>query len=219
MNKDTHEGENVVLLHGILRTRFSMSMLGRKLTKAGFNVINIGYSNHKFSLEQIADYVHAKLERKHLTNGPIHFVGFSMGGLVIRAYLQAYPPQRLGRVVMIGTPNHGSEVADHLVHRGWYRMLFGVSGAQLVTRAEVRKNLLVNASDFELGVIAGNRSFFPAMGWKFLGEHDGKVSVESTKLPGMKDHIVLPLSHSFLAVNARVYAQVAHFLKQGGFSR
>ena len=71
----------------------------------------------------------------------------------------------------------------------------------------------------ELGVIAGNRWLNPFFLPWFKGESDGTVSVASTRLAGMRDHIVMPHSHTGIIARGAVAAQVLHFLREGKFNR
>ncbi len=140
-----------------------------------------------------------------------------MGGLVIRAYLHRYKPQNLGRVVMIGTPNQGSEVADFLQTRKLYRMLYGPAGQQLITDQSGFMHHF-GAVDYEVGVIAGNRPV-DLISSRIIGKaNDGKVSIDSTKLSGMKDHVIVPSSHTFFPSNPHMLMQTLEFLKQGKFT-
>ena len=114
--------EGVVILHGIFRTHRSMRGLARHLEKEGYAVCNIRYPSTRKTINDLADHIHAEVtafsEAKKL-----HFVGYSMGGLLIRAYLDRYQIASLGRVVMLGTPNAGSEVADFIGNWKFYRWL------------------------------------------------------------------------------------------------
>ena len=124
----------VVLLHGISRTSRSFRRMQTMAEAAGFATLNIGYASRHKPLETLADDIHPAIARfAASTEGPVHFVGHSMGGLLTRVYLARYRPARLGRVVMLGTPNGGSEIADRLKHLIAYRAFFGPAGQQLGT--------------------------------------------------------------------------------------
>jgi triacylglycerol esterase/lipase EstA (alpha/beta hydrolase family) len=89
---------------------------------AGFTTLNFGYASRRKTLETLADDIHPAIQRfADTTGGSIHFAGHSMGGLLARVYLTKYRPKRLGRVVMLGTPNGGSEIADRLKQFPPYR--------------------------------------------------------------------------------------------------
>ncbi len=146
-----------------------------------------------------------------------------MGGLVIRAYLKRHRPSRLGRVVMLGTPNQGSEIADMLKNFAPYRWLYGPAGQQLITEQTSVRDLFIPV-DYDLGIIAGNRPFDLFCSWvigrgKTDKANDGKVSVASTRLDGMSDHIVLPTNHTVMPADAAVMRQAVHFLHNGRFDR
>src|ERR1700758_1518490 len=107
--------DGVVILHGIFRTRRSMAKLTRFLEENGYKTLNLGYPSTRKSIEEIVEHIHpAVQEFSSGIRGKLHFVGYSMGGLVIRRYLYCFRPKNLGRVVMLGAPNHGSEAADFI---------------------------------------------------------------------------------------------------------
>jgi len=141
-----------------------------------------------------------------------------MGGLLARVYLARYQPKRLGRVVMLGTPNGGSEIADRLKHFGAYRVFFGPAGQQLGTRRDADSDALLPRVDYPVGIIAGNRSIYPITSVMLPKPHDGRVSVQNTRLDGMADHIVIGASHPWLVRNAEAIAQTIAFLKNGQFT-
>lgn len=207
--------DGILLFHGIARTRYSLWGMARFLRAQGFIVHSLGYPSMTRSLEQIVDAIHPEVERFiDSVPGKIHFVGFSMGGLVIRHYLMRHRPEKLGRVVMLGTPNHGSEVADYLEKWPVFRWLYGPAGQQLVTHRKLTHDVI----DYELGIIAGSGSIDP-IGSRIIGvPNDGKVSIESTKLAGMKEHAVMPHSHTFLPTRKPVWQMVANFIKDGKFA-
>lgn len=209
--------DGVILLHGIFRTHRNMAKLARFLEKSGYKVLNLGYPSTKLRIEAIAQHIHPQVSRFLAeVTGKVHFVGFSMGGLVVRAYLHRFRPGNLGRVVMLGTPNKGSEVADTLKDWRLYRKYFGPGGQQLVTNLENRDELFGKV-DYELGIIAGNRTIDPISSFLIGKPNDGKVSIESTKLEGMKEHIVIGTFHTIFPNTRAAWKQTLHFLKEGRF--
>jgi pimeloyl-ACP methyl ester carboxylesterase len=142
-----------------------------------------------------------------------------MGGLLARVYIARYRPTRLGRVVMLGTPNSGSEIADRLKHIGAYRAWFGPAGPQLVTQRDATIAAMFPPVDYPVGIIAGNRSVDPIMSAFLPKPHDGRVSVENTRLDGMADHIIVGTSHPWLIRNGRAIEQTITFVRDGSFRR
>lgn len=209
----------VVLLHGISRSSRIMLRLEKALTDEGYLVRNLDYPSVTYSLETLAELVVRDIQSDMMNEGqPLHFVGHSMGGILIRLILRDHRPNNLGRVVMLATPNTGSPVADFMLRFRYYRRSFGPAGQQIGTDLNAIHHSLPSAENYECGVIAGNRSKDPWFSWfLFRGPNDGKVSVENTKLDGMKDFTVLPISHSALPKNSKVIKLVQRFLKSGHF--
>lgn len=205
----------VVLLHGIFRTHHSMAGMAKFLERQGFSVLNLSYPSTRHDLETLADIIHPSIEQFAIgLEEKIHFVGYSMGGLLIRTYLHKFRPPKLGRVVMVGTPNSGSEVADFI--RGWplYKKVYGPAGQQLITDQSAFQHLF-GEIDYELAVIAGSRSIDPVSSYIIGKPNDGKVSIDSTRLNGMKGHKVLPASHTFFPSNRRMWNAALGFLQTG----
>ncbi|MCB1558012.1 MAG: alpha/beta fold hydrolase [Alphaproteobacteria bacterium] len=213
--------EKVFLLHGIALNRFSLLFLEKRLRKSGFEAEAISYPSTKHSLDDLAQWFYAKyLAPDVLQNfDRIHFVGHSMGGLVIRRALHNYrdqlPADKIGRVVMLGTPNGGSEIADFLQKFIPFRKLYGPAGAELTTH---HQKSLQAPLYYEAGAIAGtSRWLYPLASIWIKGDHDGRVSVKSTKLPDLKDHMVINASHTFMIYRGRTARLVISFLKNGQF--
>jgi len=208
----------VVLLHGIAGRSLMMRPLEKKLQRAGFATLNIDYESRKKPLELLAEDIRPAIAEfaAHL-DGSVHFVTHSMGGLLARVLIDRHRPARLGRVVMLGTPNGGSEIADRLQNVGLYRSYFGPAGLQLVTTKDVTLASLPPA-DYEIGVIAGNR-FLDPIGALFLlpWPNDGRVSVESCKLAEMADYTTVKASHMGLLVHPTSSRQTIAFLRDGQF--
>lgn len=209
--------EGVVLLHGIFLSNRSMALLARRLRKAGFAVLNVDYPSTRKPVAELADGIHWQVAAFAETVEKVHFVGFSMGGLLIRAYLTTHKPENLGRVVMLGTPNHGSHFADWLGDFAPYRHLYGPAGQQLGTNPDLLGGLF-GVVDYELGIVAGQTRLDPLANRIFTQPHDGKVSVESTKLEGMTDHRVVSSGHTLLIYRPSVAKLVTAFLREGGFT-
>ncbi|RUM07304.1 esterase/lipase family protein [Rhizobium chutanense] len=213
--------DTVILFHGIARTRRSMQKLANFLSGNGYRVVNVGYPSTRLSIGDLVDIVRPEIDgaAKAAGEGHVHFVGYSMGGLIIRAFLRNDRPANLGRVVMVGTPNNGSQVADFLKDWPLYRTFYGPAGQQLITEQTAMTELF-GTVDYELGIIAGNRTIDPVSSL-IIGRrvpNDGKVSVESTRLDGAAAHIVIPANHTFLPVNKTMWSQTLSFLKDGRFT-
>jgi pimeloyl-ACP methyl ester carboxylesterase len=197
-----------------------MEKIEKALAQTGYNAINIDYASRKKTIEALVEDIDAVLKESRIGGEKkVHFIGYSMGGLVIRAYIAKHRPANLGRVVMLAVPNQGSEVADALKDSALYRRVYGPAGQELVTD-QARFKKLFGDIDYDIGVIAGDRSIDPLSSLLFLpGKDDGKVSIERTKIDGMKDHIVLHTTHTFIMKNDDVIRQALHFLKHGAFER
>lgn len=219
-NKDMPR-DLVILLHGIMRSKADMLPLTALLRAQGYDAVNILYPSRTKSLEEITDFVHEKItkSKKYSPDKVMHFVTHSMGGIIARYYIATRRPAHLGRVVMLGPPNTGSEFADFMnenkILGPVFKAVFGPAGQQLVTGYKH----IDTAIDYPLGVIAGNASINPLAPWVLDGEHDGIVPVERTRIEGMADHIVLHTSHSLMMFNPGVMAQVVTFLDKGKFKR
>jgi pimeloyl-ACP methyl ester carboxylesterase len=218
-NQSSAALDGVVLLHGISRSSRSFRRMQTAAEVAGFVTLNIDYASRRQALERLAEDIHPAIQRfADATDGSIHFVGHSMGGLLARVYLTKYRPKRLGRVVMLGTPNGGSEIADRLKDFLPYRAWFGPAGQQLGTQRDATLAMLPPV-DYPVGIVAGNRSVYPISSVFLPKPHDGRVSVENTKLEGMADHIVIGASHPWLPRNALAIGQTIAFLRDGRFKR
>lgn len=214
------KADYVVLLHGLARSTWSMKRLEWSLSRRGFRVRNIGYPSTRLSIQEVAERFLAPAlhERTPDRQVSIHFVTHSLGGIVLRQYLRCHPLANLGRVVMLAPPNQGSELADRLKHRLFYRLLFGPSGQQLGTDlASLPRQL--GPAGFELGVIAGDRCWTPCFAAWIPKPHDGTVSVQSTQLSGLKDFLVVHHSHTWMMWRKAVVLGVIQFLATGRFGQ
>jgi len=137
---------------------------------------------------------------------------------LVRQYLAEHGVKILKYVVMLGPPNKGSEVVDKLQKVPGFHFVNGDAGMQLGTGKLSVPNTLGSA-DFNVGVIAGNKSVNWILSSLIPGKDDGKVSIASTKLEGMNDHIEMSVTHPFMMKSDAVIDQVVFYLKYGKFER
>lgn len=208
----------VVLLHGLNRSWRAMQPMAEALREAGFSTANVDYPSQAGTVEILAPMAvnTGLLECRQAGAERIHFVTHSIGGILLRYEHQIAPIHDLGRVVMLAPPNQGSEVID--VTRNWptTELFAGEAGMQLGTD---ENSILTQLGpvDFELGVIAGTGSINFVMSAMLPEPNDGKVSVESTRVEGMDDFLVVGNSHHYITESDAVIRNTRAFLLTGRF--
>ena len=211
--------ECVILLHGLGRSRASMDKMARALHGIGYAVSNVGYPSRSAPIESLATPTIERGLANCRSNGAskVHFVTHSLGGILVRYYLKDHEVPQLGRVVMLAPPNQGSEAADIYRRFIGFRLLNGDAGFQLGTDS-ASVPLSLGRAEFDVGVIAGDRTIDPITSLMLPNPDDGKVSVASTRLEGMRDFIVVHRSHAFIMRANEAIRQTAHFLETGRFT-
>ena len=218
----------VILLHGLHHAPFIMRPLAKRLQAQGLVTQQYGYRSLRDGIKINSARLNSWLEKHYRSDQPIDLVGHSLGGLIIRDFVVDYPKWQIGRCVTLGTPHLGSVCADYIsrfapaiVGRSYTAALDG-------TVAPLPEHII-------LGVIAGNQPF--GLGQFVLRYHnhklrqqhspqldeylihDGTVYLKETKLAAAADHLILPVSHTVMLVNADVAEQTAYFLANGCFKR
>jgi len=210
----------VILLHGLGRTPLSMLPLKFTLDLAGYRTVNQGYPSLVQPIEELADTHVAEALAKCAAapDAPVHFVGHSLGGILVRQYLQDHDVPDGSRMVMLGPPNHGSELVDEFADEPWFTVM-GPAALQLGTGTD---SLPANLEpvNLQIGIIAGTRTSFDALllqSAPLPEPNDGKVSLDSAGLPEMQDFLVVDETHTFILTDGDVLEQVVAFLANGRF--
>lgn len=209
----------VVLLHGLARTSASLNKMEQALVEDGYSTANLSYPSRNHPIEELAKIaIDPGLEkcRESADTEKIHFVTHSLGGILVRQYLSVDDIDELGRVVMLGPPNQGSAAADKMRGLPGFDWINGPAGKQL-GKGENSVPLKLGPADFELGVIAGNRTIDPLTSAVLENPDDGRVSVKDTRLEGMDDFVIVRHSHAFMMRKRTTIELTKRFLRTGQF--
>jgi pimeloyl-ACP methyl ester carboxylesterase len=218
------KGSAVLVLHGLGRTRGAMASLCRYLAEqGGYSVVNIQYPGTRQSIAASAGQLASII--RHLDGiDQVDLVGHSLGNLVVRHYLADQsgerpgrgPDPRLHRMVMLGPPNHGASMATLLADNALFKAVTGQPGQEL-GRLWPWEDAELATPRFEFGIIAGGRGARQGFNPLIPGDNDGLISVETTRLGGAADFLVVPALHAQLHNDPRVWALVLRFLRFGCF--
>lgn len=210
--------ECVALLHGLWRTEDSMNRLADALADAGYAVNNVAYDSTRHPIAVLAADAVPRAVEGCGEASRIHFVTHSMGGILLRHYLEHADIDRMGHVVMLAPPNQGSEVVDRYRDLPGFSWFGGPAGLQLGTGEDSVPRSL-GPVHFDVGIIAGTQTINPVLSLSLPGPDDGKVSVAGTRVTGMNDHLELPVTHVFMMRDDDVIAQVLFYMANGRFER
>jgi hypothetical protein len=212
-------GRCVVLLHGLARTSSSMSNLGDALRKEGYSVALVDYPSRNHPIQVLSNLAVDTGVQSCRKNGNtrIYFVTHSLGGILVRAYLNEHVIPELERIVMLAPPNHGSAVVDNVRDVPGVVWLNGPAFLELGTD-EQSVPLALGEIKADTAVIAGTRSINPILSTFLEHPDDGKVSVESARLEGMCAMLVIAVSHPFIMDDEVAIKQTLAYLNTGEFS-
>lgn len=200
-----------ILLHGLQGRPAVMAPMAVALAEAGYVVFNAGYPSTRASIEDLADYILPRALAA-CPEGPVHVVGHSMGGLLFRHW--QHKTDRVARLVLIGTPNAGSELVDAFADWPLYQRLMGPAAQEMGTGGIVRG---LAAPKAQTAVIIGTKTRSLLSSVIIPGRDDGRVSVASANLPEAVARLYVPVDHNRLPYHPAVIAQVVRFLQTGRF--
>jgi len=210
----------VVLLHGLRGSSTDFQKMDKVLLEHGFNVCRIDYPSRKYSIEALADTAISEVIRQCEPHGcqTLHFVAHSMGCIMVRYYLQENKIEKLGRIIFISPPNHGTELVDKFAWSALFRKFNGPGGMQL----GAGENGFIKSLEmppYEFGVIMSTRSINPVESMFIHGKDDGRVSIESARLEGMRDFVLVRSNHHVAMKKDETIKQVINFLHTGQFEK
>ena len=205
--------DTVILLHGLWMGGFVLGPMRHRFRDDGFKVLTFSYPSVSATVAQTV----ARLRdlARGVPGERLHFVGHSLGGVIVLELLRSAGDLPPGRAVLLGSPLRGSASARTVAHWPMGRSLLGRG----LCEAVVDRQCVPWDGRREVGVIAGSTGV--GLGRMFAhlgGEHDGTVLVEETRLPGLTDHLTLPVTHTGMLISAEVAKQTAHFLRAGRFA-
>lgn len=217
-------GKAVVVLHGLIRSHESMDAIADYLReKGGYQVFNVEYASTQLPIADHAKNLASVLESlKGIEE--INFVAHSLGNIVVRRYLYDHldpksgkpADRRIRRMVMLGPPNHGSVLARAFSDSTVFGVN-GIAGQELGVGWQVLSQKLVTPP-LEFGIIAGGKGDDEGFNPLLNGDDDGTVRVESTRLQGAADFLLLPVLHSFMMNDFEIQERTLQFLKKGYFT-
>lgn len=202
----------MVLIHGLWMHGWVMELLAMRLRRCGLHPICFSYPSMRSSLSQNARMLSEFVAQ--IAAPRVHFIGHSLGGLLILQMLAEFPQSRVGRIILAGSPYTTSCVADKLARIGPGRHILGRSMLQWLGQKRP-----VLSGKYQIGAIAGAKSIGGGrLISRFTTPNDGVVTVDETRVPGIADHIVLNITHSQMLLSAELAREACSFLQHGSFT-
>jgi triacylglycerol lipase len=207
----------VLMIHGLAETTALMAPLASMLRMAGFSPVLFDYPSTSTTIELLTERFLRPAIAGLGGKKRLDIVTHSMGGVMLRYYLQNYRVHNLGRIVMLAPGHAGSPMLSLYCHNPLYRFFVGPAGVQSCAGEGALAWRIPRRVDAELGIIAGCLPLDPLSLFVMKWPHDGRLPVESTWVAGMTDHIVLPASHDMMMINPLACYEVVQFLRTGTF--
>ncbi|MGI9248591.1 MAG: lipase family alpha/beta hydrolase [Woeseiaceae bacterium] len=211
--------DTVVCVHGFWSHGTGMYLVKRRLEREfGFRALLFSYRSVHGTLDANANALANFIEQQNVDG--IHIVGHSLGGVLALRMLANQADSLPGRVVCLGSPLTGSRAADFLSAREWAEKIIGRSLPAGVIHEAANEWAGHVCDERDIGVIAGNVPLgFGRLVANFDEHNDGTIAVSETRLDGVKDHLVMPVSHKGMLISSDVADQTGSFLKRGEFLR
>ena len=215
----------IILLHGIGRSPRTMAKLATTFKLLNYRVFNPGYNSYLDSYQEILTSLQNRINDWIEKDAVVHFVGHSFGGILIRGLLSHNQNHNwhLGRCVMLGTPNQGTQSAKFMLSHWLIKYFVPKVTADLVPASQFLKAL--PEPEIETGIIAGSVNFSIVIpnSWFYKkatdnAPGDGIVELINTQCKVMADYRVMPLQHSFMTNDKSLIMQVVHFIEFGKFN-
>ncbi len=214
--------EQVVLIHGLGRSASSMNKIKRALTEQGYHILSVGYSSSLKNFELILEQCLSQITPWINTIKPVHFIGHSFGGIIIRGILAKQYNWKIKSCIMLGTPNKGTRVASYISSHWLLKYFCPKITAQLSPQSNLINQLL--EPEITTGIIAGTKSFHLLLPITWFYKKatnnkpgDGVVELFNTRCSNMSDFIALPLHHSLMMWNSVLIKHIVHFLQTKKF--
>jgi len=213
---NTKPKETVVLIHGLAESSDRMEAIGFWLAQMGYPIVNVDYPSTSYNAEELINN-HFKAILMEYSEKPVSFVTHSLGGVLLHCSLQKYPLPNLKRVVMIAPGHKGSEIFTLYRYNPIFSQFMGPILQESGRDQDCFSLNYSQQANYEVGIIAGCLPSDPISLFTIPWPHDGRLSVDSTRLKGMKDHMIVPAGHEFITFNPIAIAETIHFLEHGYF--
>jgi pimeloyl-ACP methyl ester carboxylesterase len=202
---------DVVLAPGLWMPGAAMALLCARLARAGYAPHVFGYRGRSPFDGNMARF--ARFAAEALGGRPAHFVGHSLGGVLVLEMLNRHPAIPAASTVLLGAPVRGCLAGRRFGGAGVGRWMMGGCGELWMERKALWQRTT------PLGVVAGTVPLGLGRAFGRLpGENDGVVRVEETAVDGMTERVLVPLGHSLLILSGAVGRLVERFMSAGRFA-